>query len=74
MFIHKYTASLLDSKWVPIKRNLKFIIIPRLDEHILLEGQYYQVISIIHVINPIDIFIIVNKVDTKLNDIEILEK
>lgn len=48
MFKKKYTVSMIDSKWVPIKRNIKMAVIPRRDEFVWVDEIYYQVINIVH--------------------------
>lgn len=58
----KYTVSILNSKWFPIKRNVEMFIIPRRDEYIYMDEQYYEVINVVHMLNKIqDIFVIVNE-------------
>ncbi len=51
MFKRKYTITLLSSKWIPIKTNIKLMVIPRKDEFIYLDNQYYEVLNVIHNIN-----------------------
>lgn len=71
MFKPKYTISILDSKWQPVKRNLKLSIIPRINEYLFLDGQYYQVISVIHTFNKNqDIFLIINELNNQENTVE----
>jgi hypothetical protein len=48
MFKKKYNISMIDSKWIPIKRNVKINIIPRRDEFIWIDEKYYQVINVVH--------------------------
>lgn len=61
MFQTKYTISILNSKWEPIKRNLKLKVIPREDELIFLDEKYFNVIKVIHMLNQKqDIFIIID--------------
>jgi hypothetical protein len=58
----KYTVSILNSKWNPLKRNVEMIIIPRRDEYIYMNEQYYEVINVVHMLNEKqDIFVIVNE-------------
>ena len=58
----KYTVSILNSKWVPIKRNIEMVIIPRKDEFIYMDDQYWEVINVVHMINEKqDIFVIVKE-------------
>ena len=58
----KYTVSILNSKWHPIKRNVEIVIIPRRDEYFYLNEQYYQVLNVVHTLNEKqDIFIIVDE-------------
>jgi hypothetical protein len=59
MLKEEYTVSILDSKWKEVKRNINILFIPRKNEYIYLDEQYYEVINIVHVINEKqDIFII----------------
>lgn len=71
MFKNKYTVTLLNSKWIPLKRNINLSIIPRRDEFIYFDGKYYQVLNIIHKLNEKqDIFIIVDEyVKEKINKV-----
>jgi hypothetical protein len=48
MFEKKYNVSIIDGKWLPIKRNIKLTCIPRIDEFIYLNDVYYRVVSVIH--------------------------
>jgi len=48
MFKTKYKISILNSQWVPLKRNLKLSIIPRKDEYIYFLGRYYVVLNVVH--------------------------
>lgn len=62
MFKTKYKVSILDSKWQPIEIKLKLRVIPRRDEYIYLNNQYYQVLNVIHKLNEKqDIFIVINE-------------
>lgn len=62
MFKTKYTVSILNSKWEPIKIKLKLQVIPRRDEYIYLNGQYYQVLNVVHQFNTKqEIFIVINE-------------
>lgn len=62
MFKKKYTVSMLDSKWVPLKRNLKIVIIPRRDEYIWLDEKYYIVLNVVHSItDKQEVFVIVEE-------------
>jgi hypothetical protein len=73
MFEPKYKMSILNSQWVPIKRNLKLKVIPRKDEYIFLNDIYYKVLNLVHVVEPSpEIFVIVdelkNEIKIKLTD------
>ena len=69
MFRTKYTVSILNSKWEPLKRNLKLSVIPRCDELIYMGEQYFTVLKVIHTLNEKqEIFIIINEMEGKLND------
>ena len=64
----KYTVSILNSKWHPIKRNVEMIIIPRRDEYVYMNDQYYEVLNVVHMINEKqDIFVIVNEMVKNIN-------
>jgi hypothetical protein len=64
----KYTVSILDSKWQPIKRNVEMIIIPRRDEYVYMNEQYYEVLNVVHTLNEKqDIFVIVNEMVKNIN-------
>lgn len=66
MFKTKYTVSILSSKWEPMKRNLKLVVIPRRDEYIYLDNIYYEVLNVVHRLNDSqDIFVIVNELSTQ---------
>ena len=62
IFKTKYTISLIDSKWTPLKRNIKFTVLPRKDEFVYFESKYYVVLNVIHTLNDIQhIFVIVEE-------------
>ena len=64
----KYTVSILNCKWLPIKRNVEMIIIPRKDEYVYMDEQYYEVINVVHMLNEKqDIFVIVNEMVKNIN-------
>jgi len=64
----KYTVTILNSKWNPIKRNVEMFIIPRRDEYIYLNEQYYEVLNVVHTLNEKqDIFVIVNEMVKNIN-------
>lgn len=67
---NKYTISILNSSWVPLKRNLRVNIIPRKSELIYLEEekQYFEVVNVIHVLNKKqDVFIIIESIEKQPN-------
>jgi hypothetical protein len=67
MFKRKYTVTLLNSKWEIVKRNVNFTIIPRKDEYVYLDEQYYEVVNVVHMLNKKqDIFVIINEVENKI--------
>lgn len=67
MFKRKYTVTLLNSKWEIVKINVNFTIIPRKDEYIYLDEQYYEVVNIVHMLNKKqDIFVIISEVENKI--------
>lgn len=62
----KYSISILDKSWMPIKGSLKLKYIPRQGELIYLEerNQYYKVLNVVHNLTSKDkqgIFIIVDE-------------
>lgn len=62
MFFKKHKISILNSKWEEIKRNIKIDVIPRRDEFIYLDDQYYEVLNIVHTLDEKqDIFVIINE-------------
>ena len=64
----KYTVSILNSKWQPIKRNVEMIIIPRRDEYVYMNDQYYEVLNVVHMLNEKqDIFVIVKEMVKNIN-------
>ena len=64
MFKRKYNISLLTSKWVPIKRNVNLTLIPRSGELLFLDGQYYEIINVIHMINKKqEIFLVIKELE-----------
>ena len=67
MFKRKYTVTLLNSKWEVVKRNVNFTIIPRKDEYVYLDEQYYEVVNVVHMLNKKqDIFVIINEIENKI--------
>ena len=67
----KYTVSILNSKWHPLKRNVEMVIIPRRDEFIYMDNQYYEVLNVVHMLNEKqDIFVIVNELVKPLSPTE----
>ena len=69
MFKMKYTISLLDSKWNPIKTNLKLQNIPRIGEFLFLD-QYYEVLHVIHTLDgKHNIFIVIQQLVVQPNKI-----
>jgi len=62
----KYSVSILDRKWKPIKEVVKVKHIPRAGEILFFEENYYRVINVVHFITDKQgIFIIVEKLDTQ---------
>lgn len=68
MFRTKYSISILDSKWNVLKKDLKLNIIPRCNELIYMDEQYFTVLKVIHTLNSKqEIFIIIEEMGGKLN-------
>ena len=62
----KYTVSILNSKWHEIKKNIEMLIIPRRDEYIYMDDQYWEVLNVVHMLNEKQqIFIIVTEMGNK---------
>lgn len=69
MFRRKYTTSFLDSKWNPIKRNIKLSFIPRIHEYIYYGDKYYLVLNVVHQIkDKHEIFIILEEKDNTITN------
>jgi hypothetical protein len=66
-FYKKYTLTILNSKWEPIKNNLKLNYIPRKGEYIYMDSKYFDVLNVVHMLNgKHKIFIIVEESTIKL--------
>lgn len=66
MFKTKYTISILDSKWSVVKNNVKLLFVPRINELIYVNNQYYKVLNVIHMLNKNqDIFVVVDPIDNQ---------
>lgn len=79
MFKTKYNASILDVNWLPLKRGLKLDFIPRKDEFIFIENEYYRVVNVVHLLNKNqEAFIVIeklpNKIDIKISDFQSIMK
>jgi hypothetical protein len=79
MFKSKYTITLINSKWEVIERNVNISILPRSNEYLFHNKQYYEVINVVHMLNKVqDIFVIIEplSVNFSLNfgEIKIIEK
>lgn len=62
MFKKKYSISILDSKWIPIKRNVKMEVVPRRDEYIWFDEKYYIVLNVVHSItDKLEVFVVVEE-------------
>jgi hypothetical protein len=62
MFKKKYNVSMLDSKWIPLKRNINLSIIPRRDEYIWIDEKYFIVLNVVHSItDKQEVFIVVEE-------------
>lgn len=62
MFKKKYSISILDSKWIPIKRNVKMEVVPRRDEYIWFDEKYYIVLNVVHSItDKQEVFVVVEE-------------
>lgn len=68
-FNKKYTITMLNSQWRVIKNNLKLDFIPRKDEYIWDNKNYYIVDNVVHSTESKHISIIV----TRINNSEIPE-
>ena len=64
MFNRKYTITILDCKWQIVKNKVKMDIVPRKDEYLFIENQYYEILSIVHNFGEkIGVFLIVNPIE-----------
>lgn len=62
MFKTKYKVSFLNCKWETMTIKLNLTVIPRRDEYVYLNNQYYQVLNVVHKLNDKqDIFIVINE-------------
>lgn len=69
MFKKKRYISLINTKWEPIKQNLKVDAIPKRDEFIYIEelGKYFLVINLVHKLNQRHhIFVVVSEFDNSI--------
>lgn len=71
MFKNKNKIILMDSKWSPIKLNVKFKTIPNKGEYIYFNEKYHKVVNIIHMLtNKQIIYIIIeefNEIEAKFS-------
>ena len=79
MFKSKYTITLINSKWEVIDRNVNISILPRSNEYLFHNKQYYEVLNVVHMLNKVqDIFVIIEplSINFSLNvgEIKIIEK
>jgi hypothetical protein len=59
----KYTVSIINSKWEPIKRNIKIEVLPRKDEYLFFDEKYHLVLNLVHRLSEKhEIFIIIEEV------------
>jgi hypothetical protein len=69
MFKTKYKVTLLNVKWDIIKKDVKLSVIPRKDEYIYLNNQYYEVLNIIHDINNKEnILLVINELKENIKN------
>jgi hypothetical protein len=62
----KYKVSIINSKWEPIKRNIEMFHLPRKDEYVHLNDQYYTVLNIVHMLNENhEVFIVIEELDNQ---------
>lgn len=67
IFNKKYTVKLINSKWDVIKSKITLTTIPNKGEYIFMDGQYFNIINIIHVIeNEHKILIIIDETNPKI--------
>ena len=65
----KYSVSILNKQWQPIKEIIKLKYIPRFGELIFLEdiGKYYEVLNVVYYLNDKQgIFLIVDELEDKI--------
>ena len=79
MFKTKYTITLINSKWEVIDRNVNISILPRSNEYLFHNKQYYEVINVVHMLNKVqDIFVIIEPLTPNfsldVSKVKIIEK
>lgn len=68
MFKTKYTVTILNSKWELIKK-LELEVIPRKDEFIYMNAQYYIVLNVIHDLSSKPhVLVVINEFKKTLGD------
>jgi hypothetical protein len=71
IFKNKNNVVLMDSKWTPIKLNVKFKNIPNKGEFLYFNEKYHKVLSIIHQLtNKQTIYVVVeefNEIEAKFS-------
>lgn len=70
LFKPKYTISFLDSKWNPIKRHLKMSSVPRADELVYYEKEYYTVVNVVYTLNKTEEILIILEKTIMKNEVE----
>lgn len=69
MFRKKINVSLLDAKWQVIQRNLKLEVIPRRDEFLWFNNQYYSILNVVHSTDGKgEILLIIEEYNTKIGE------
>lgn len=65
---NKYSVSILNKKWEVIHPTINVKFVPRMDEMIFINEQYYRVIGVVHnILDKQGIFIIVEELGENIN-------
>lgn len=73
MFKRRYNVTILNTLWVPIKRDIKLKVIPRRDEFIYLKDveKYFEVVNVVYTLSDTqEIFVIIKELEKQPNVID----
>lgn len=67
IFNKKYTVKLINSKWEVIKTKITLTTIPNKGEYIFMDGKYFNIINVVHVIeNEHKVLIIIDETNSNI--------